>query len=317
MLAIPSAPESPVIVDLKPRADVTGAVYRLGDLAVVSGGTAARAAKLRATVIARSPAPDRIIRITQSGLRNILEARRVGPIRVQGARSISIRARLTYFSPDLIRDAARAFLEVKLRGIPGREVSFVETTPPVRAMAVPAGSEDTRLDSSFTDLPRSRGEVRITVRAVADGMPLDARVVRFLVHARESVLVLTKDVRVGEAITADCVTTKVVDVTKATTDLLRNPSEVRRAVARRVLAAGTPLRESMLRRLPDVRRGDMVEILYRCGSLVVSARRPARSGGRKGTGVTPGGSASGRTVTGRVAGPGLIEVGPVERGGAR
>ncbi len=238
LFTLPAAPEAPVNVELKPRADVTGAVYRLGDLAVVSGGAPGRAAKLRETVIARSPAPNRIIRITRSGLLNILTARQVGPIRMQGARSVSIRARLAHFGADRIRDAARAFLVVKLRDLPGREVSFVETTPPVRAMSVPAGSEDTRLDASFTDLPRSRGEVRITVRAVADGMPLDARVVRFLIHARESVLVLTRDLRVGEPITSDCVVEKVVDVTKASMDLLRKRSDLRRAVARRTMAAG-------------------------------------------------------------------------------
>ncbi len=61
----------------------------------------------------------------------------------------------------------------------------------------------------------------------------------------------------------------------------------------------------------------MVEIIYRRGALVVTARGIAMADGRKGAVITALNTSSGRTVTGRVAGPGLLEVGPVNPGGTR
>jgi flagella basal body P-ring formation protein FlgA len=64
-----------------------------------------------------------------------------------------------------------------------------------------------------------------------------------------------------------------------------------------------------------VRRGDLVDLIYRCGTLAVRTRGIAVTDGRKGRAIEVLNPSSGRRVHGRVLGPGIVVVGPM--GGER
>jgi flagellar basal body P-ring formation protein FlgA len=310
LLAAPVAARPSAVATLSPLAQVTGHVYRLGDLARIECPDDAEALRLGQVVIARTPSAGRSITITRLALAGILKARRIVNVRIVGAASVTVKARTVCFSEEQIRAAARSFLEAKIGDLPGREITTPAENTSIRAMVVPAGRDETLLTADYTNSAASRGEVRITVRAVSDGMPLRSRVVRFLVSARERVLVVLGDVRAGQELSPERVITALVDITGEPTDILTSPDQIRRAVARRSIAAGTVLREGLLKRLPDIRRGELVEIRYRRGALVVTARGVSSSDGRVGWVIAVVNSASGRRVKARVLGPGLVEVAP-------
>jgi hypothetical protein len=198
LLASAATAGADAVVLLAPTAEVAGAVYRLGDLAEVSCADETRAASLRSLLIARTPAPGRVIRIDRRSLVGILDARGAGRVDVAGAPAVEVRVRTVTFDAGAIEEAARTFLERQLRSLPGREiVTGLGELRAVRPMVVPGGREETVLVARHTDVARTRGEVRITVRAVTDGVPMDSRVLRFRIRSVETVLVLTRDVRAG------------------------------------------------------------------------------------------------------------------------
>jgi flagella basal body P-ring formation protein FlgA len=79
--------------------------------------------------------------------------------------------------------------------------------------------------------------------------------------------------------------------------------------ARRAVAAGTQLRQADLRETPLVRKGQKIDLrLFRQGVTVV-VRATARQDGCRGKIITVRNELNGELMTGRVAGPGLVEWG--------
>jgi flagella basal body P-ring formation protein FlgA len=92
------------------------------------------------------------------------------------------------------------------------------------------------------------------------------------------------------------------------TNVLRSEEEALGRLARRTIAAGTPLGAELLQQRPDIARGDRVRITSIAGYAQISFEAVARSAGRKGERILLVNPQNQRTFRALVDGKGLAHV---------
>lgn len=311
LLCAPLADAGPApapTLTLRASALVAGRVVYLGDIAEITADDAAEAERLRRTVIGHAPGVARSRELSRADVASRLGRSGIEKVEIGGALRVIIETRVVEFDEAKIRAAARDRLAVELTDVAGASIEPLRNS--VTLIRVAAGVEPARLVAELPASFDARGSVRVTVKAVVDGAIVAVRTVSFAVRRKGFALVLTRGVRPGEPIDADDVEVRAIDATDVKPGRLESPARLVRALARRSLRAGTVLTESMLRRLPSVRRDELVTVLVRSGSLTLRARAVALADGREGDVVVLQNPASGRRIRGLVVGPGLVEVKP-------
>jgi len=303
-----AGPAKAPVAKLHAAARVGGRVVHLGDIAEVTAVDEARAERLRRVVIGHAPGVERPRELSRADILSRLARSGVRDVVIAGALHVMISSRAEEFDEATVRAAARERLAAELADTNGVTIEPLPST--VTPIRIAAGEQPARLVAELPASFDARGSVRVTVKVLVDGTIAAVRTVSFDVRRAGFALVLTRGVRPGEAIDAGDVELRPVDATAIDPGRLESPKRLVRAVARRSLRAGTVLTESMLRRLPSVRRDELVTVLVRAGSLTLRARAVALADGRDGDVVVLQNPASGRRIRGLVVGPGLVEVKP-------
>ncbi len=121
------------------------------------------------------------------------------------------------------------------------------------------------------------------------------------------VLVLVRTVAAGERLTAEAVTVETRDIERVG-DALADPAAIEGRVARRTLPAGSPLAARDLMNAHTVRRGDIVALIARIGSIEVRASGKALADAGQDDRLSVRNLSSNRVVQGRVNASGEVEV---------
>jgi flagella basal body P-ring formation protein FlgA len=118
-----------------------------------------------------------------------------------------------------------------------------------------------------------------------------------------------REIAAGTALTPDHFQWEWTDLAQVPHGVVCGQEAVNGQSARRKVAADALLRQADLRETPLVRRGQMIDLrLCRLGVTVV-VRATARQDGCRGKIITVRNELNGELLTGRVAGPGLVEWG--------
>jgi flagella basal body P-ring formation protein FlgA len=148
-------------------------------------------------------------------------------------------------------------------------------------------------------LPQAPGTVEVSCPAPAGW--------RLYVPVRVSrlgpVLVLTRPIAAGTPIPPDALAIETRDLARLPAAALSDPSLATGRVARRGLAAGSPLTAADLGLAPVIRRGQAVTLVARSGGLEVRSSGRALADAAPGDPVTVENAASRRVVSG-IAGAG-------------
>lgn len=301
-------------IQLRDQATVGGRIVTLGDVAEVRGGTAAlraRAGGLDIIELAEGQESDAIPR--QLVVARLL----IGGVgresfEVSGAETVRVQWRPEQTADERVLSAIRRGVEERLY-VPQEEI-VVELAQPLPAALVQMlnQSPDAKVESRFAATPtggRTRVDVWVTSASGQTTVTPAAVDVRF----RQLVPVVAESISPRRIITADAVTFTEREVSELQSVL--QSEQVVGMAARRQLAPGEvigprDLTEPTAASEPVVIKArDLVRLTARKGNLVLTVpAAEALQAGRKGEFIRVRNPTSGRTILGRVTGPGEVEV---------
>jgi flagella basal body P-ring formation protein FlgA len=171
---------------------------------------------------------------------------------------------------------------------------------------LPAGTVELRLVEA--DGPGTSGTVRVRFAVLVDGHPFGQAWATVRGSVLGPALVSTTTLRHGEPIPADAVKRTEVDLTRLSSEPLRDIDEIESRVAASSIGPGRTLTESLVRAEPVVRRGETVELSVRRGNLVVTVPGRVKRDGAPGQIVPAENLRSGIELMARVESDGSLVV---------
>ena len=171
---------------------------------------------------------------------------------------------------------------------------------------VPAGALEA--EPLEVEGPTEAGMFRVKLRLLSDGVPCGEAnaAVRGLIMG--PALVARRALLRGSAVPEDAVEIVDTDLTRVEGTPLRDRIALAGRVPVRALSVGRVLTPDLFTGAVVIRRGQVVELKVRRGSLVVTARGTAKRDGATGDTVTAENTATRAIVLGRVQPDGSIEV---------
>jgi flagella basal body P-ring formation protein FlgA len=173
-------------------------------------------------------------------------------------------------------------------------------------------AERATLDADLSMNPRQAvsGRVPVRISLRRDREPVRSLVVAVDVASTRPVLVASRAIRPGEAVSHDAVELQQRDARRLPRDAIAEVAQLRGLRARRAVAPGSVLRSSGLEAVTDVQRGQRVKLVLRTRGLRIESVGRAREDGNVGDWIEAQNWASKRSVIGRVGADGALHVSP-------
>lgn len=267
-----------VTVTLAPEAKVRGTEIELGAIATVSGDEA-EAARVRAVHLGYAPAPgySRLIlgaRLQQELARNFpgLE------LTLSGAEACRVLPTTERVSGSAIEAAAKKAVE---RALDGRDFELAPAAAAID-LEVPAGNAAIELRAVLADGVHKSGPIDVPVRVMVDGGVYRTVWTNWRLAVWEDASVPKVAIKVGETITLEQLERRRVPSPGIGPESALPAALVLGATAARDLPAGAPIREMDVLRPVLVKRGDVVMLEIRSGSVNARVAAVAEQDGRAG-----------------------------------
>ncbi len=299
----PAHAGQPTVI-VKKSAAVTDPVVRLGDIAQLQGFAAADVKTYAAIELGRAPA----VGLGQFMPRAYLQARiREGgmpaAVRLRIPRRVEIKRKARTMPGEQLRQMVRSAIQRNMPHDPA-DVAAIDV-PTLADLRVPDGA---KLRVKFSRGEAFRGPVVAELVVRDAGETMRTRRISARVDVFQKVYGVVEPLRRGRRLTtADLVELRLPHTTLAR-DAVIDPSAVEGAQLRRAVKPGEPLREAWLQVPPVIERGDRVRMVAVRGALRITARGEALSDGVRGAYVRVRNLDSRKVVSGRVTGPGEIEL---------
>lgn len=202
--------------------------------------------------------------------------------------------------PEPVTEAARQLLDRESAGLPGLVAVSVE--PMQGANQLP---ECAQLEPFLPAGTRAWGQINVGVRCLAPvawTVFLPARV-----SVMNDYLVTARPIRAGQIVASDDLTSEQGDLTALPSNILTDPAQAIGHHARYAIAAGNPLRATMLRIPPAVQQGQTVKVVSSGAGFSVTneGRALSRAGAGESVKVR---LKNGQVVTGTARSGGIVEV---------
>jgi flagella basal body P-ring formation protein FlgA len=201
------------------------------------------------------------------------------------------------------RSQAAAAVAARLPGADGARLTF--TNPAVAEGAATLYGPDTRLTVERADAAACRFALRVES---ASGPALPPALLTGTCVATARVPAMTRAIRPGEAIAAADIQTIEEPLARLAPGVVRRAEALAGMTPRTMLAAGRPVQESALRRMPVVTKGQAVTLSFRAGGLELTAAGQALTDAAAGEPVSVLNLRSRRTVEAVADGPGQVSV---------
>ncbi len=291
---------------LKATASVVGNAVRLSDIAAVSGLPAADMARIGATVVAQSPPPGQTrfvdvdyirIRLKQAGLdpRTMVFA---------GSPDVRVLRRSAALPRDHIERAIEAAIRQRMPW-PAEAVTISDIHFDDR-IELPVGNLTCQIDPVRNE--DYLGQTVMTLVLSVDGEPVRKLPFQATIAVMADVVAVAEPIGKHQHIEADDLAVVSRNLADLPSDVVTDPEAALGNRATRMIYPDTVLRASMIALPPLVRRGDLVKIVARTGSMTITATGTVREKGCKGDLVRVVNTDSKRIITARVTGPGAVEV---------
>jgi flagella basal body P-ring formation protein FlgA len=298
-------------VSLAPQAQVRGTEITLGEVATVSGGTAAENAKLAAFHLGYAPAPgySRLLKgeLIAQQVRHALPGEN---ITVSGSRACRVTPEVVVVQAERIKSVARAELDTAL----GLRDAVVSLSQPLQAVTVPVGRGEQalalRASMRSASLAGSAADAawRVPVEILIDGSVYQTVWTQWAVEVWEERPVLLRDVAVGEKLAPQLVAMRRVRVRDAALSKALQVSALTGYAARRNLRAGETVERRDVEAIVLIQRGDTVELRVRRGAITARTRATALEDGRMGQRIEIVTKDTNQHMSAEVRGQGQVEV---------
>ena len=298
-------------VHISSKVHLTHPKVRLGELAQLKGFEPLDRARLAQLSFMSAPEVGSSLQLKRSALKAKLSKAIESQLPELSARytiRFKLPARLTLdreattLSParlsQYLKDAALA-----LGPFEGLRLGEV-TLPRLSPLKVPAGAT-LKLNVGAGSIPT---RVPVDLLLEREGRLLRRQRLFVQVDHLQDVVVLTRQLPVGTLLSAADMTLSPVSARLLPPGALTNPSDLIGAKLRQSLGPKIPLRKAWLWVPPLIKRGAQVLMLFKRGTLTISAQGKALGDGAKGDMIKVRNSQSKKLVMGRVVAPNQVEV---------
>jgi len=290
-------------VTLAPRVEVQPAQpVAIKDIARIEGEPARRIGEI---TVATGPMPGRRTTLEASRVRLRLQAEIKGRVEVRGPERIELIGKCLRFSPQALADQAKALIAGQLPR-DGRTYEVVVDRAP-REVVIASGSAS-ELRPRMLNPTLRPGPITVVVDVVVDQRVVASATVALSVKAVADVLVTTKAIRQGEAISPDNTTWERRDVTRKPDAVTRADNDTTGWIAGRTLSAGVLITTGDIARPYAVRRGETVALTVTCGRVTLRTTAEIKLDARTGELVRVRPAVSTEDVQAKVLGPGTVAI---------
>jgi flagella basal body P-ring formation protein FlgA len=286
-------------LDLADSARVDGRVVRLADVA-----RGALPVPCRDVVVYAGGSPGRVVEIERRGiLRRLVTLGLADGVRLAGAPVCRVAfAGREVSSAELTGAVREALADWLPDSPPGAPATRLEVTLPARQLPL-RGSWHVELPEPRRLQP-GRNLVPVAVQGADSRHRFTAEVV---LHAHAEVPYVARPVASGAELTEKLFDWRWEDLATLSAGLVAGRETISGCSAARDLLAGQPVRRSELQPTPLVHGGERVELRIRRGGVSVTVLAVARRSGALDENVPVRNELTGRVVTAKVTGPGLVD----------
>jgi len=308
-------PGEPAGVRILSEASIGGWEILLGDVAVVEGQDDELVGRLMGESLQTAPLPNISVYLTQDDIARVLLDRGYSSltVRLSGAERVRVSTLSRTISGADVRQMGLDHLRKALAAqMPPGVDPIVETeVQPVGELAdlaIPTGRRGS--DIRFVGKPGvpSDAETTITAQVVVDGRVVRKVPVRYRLRHFRTLPVPLETIPRGDAFDSVRVEPRRVEVPEGATDLITDTAAFAGAIAARTLTPLTPIQKRDLVFPVLVKRGRVVTVLLRTGSLTINTQARAREDGKLGEMVTLENLDSGKILRATVVADGVTEV---------
>lgn len=282
-----------------------GTPVRIGDIANLQGLVSV-VEKARNIVVGTGPLPGKNIRIDSKQVQVRLQSELGCIVKMHGSESVLLIGNSVRLSGAHIADVAKKHLESVLSsGTDGLHYDVIVERLP-NDIVVSHGN-DIELKPRLLNPSLTPGPKSVAIDVVVDGKVVATTSVILSVKASAEVLVATRAIQPGELIGPNNSSWERRDVSRRT-DVVFRGEDVTGYQVKRAVAAGSMITYSEIAPPYCVRRGEMVSVTVRCGSVLVHTTGEIKQDGRIGDLIRVRPSAASGDVQAKVVGPGLVTI---------
>jgi len=207
-------------------------------------------------------------------------------------------------APEVVKGLLEAYFAARVDVLPAATRLRLKAIEPIRPFVLPAGVTTCEI---VPVNPAIIGSRRFNLIFRVDGRVQENLALRTELMALAPVAVAAGDLPRGAVITLKDLRLDERDITGLRQPYLEIPPLLGMG-ARRAIKAGEVLQKGMLATLPVVRRGELVTLTVRSAGLVLTASGVALDNGGLGETIRVRNSSSQKGVSGRITGPGKVEL---------
>ncbi|MBU1567404.1 MAG: flagellar basal body P-ring formation chaperone FlgA [Proteobacteria bacterium] len=285
-------------------AQVDDAVIRLGDVAKFNEQSPLADA-LATQSVGQAPAPGETLTLRSQYIKQYLMSNRSlsSDISWNGSPTIHISRQGVTISADHIQNIISEFFSSNKMSLPLADIKFIPNTMPL-PFIVPKG------DLTYDVIPSNPGILSSSSFSMI--FKVDNRVVKNMsvrgkIEALAKVVVAAEPLKKGLILHRQHLNVVSMDISDIASPEL-HPQNLVGMQLTRTVAKGSPILGSYVDTLPVVRRGQKVKMVVESGSLHLTATGFAHSDGKLDQMIKVQNLNSNKTIHGRVAGPGIVEV---------
>ena len=271
-----------ITIIMAPEARVEGAFITLGQLAEVIGDDAPWVNSLRQLKLGSTPAPGSSMVLTKEILNMRLAATgsNFSGIVWQMPEAVTVTTRSQSISGQVLLDEATVAIEKRAgRSINSGEIS-IASFGRVQDMVIPRG--DIVLTSTLPNGIHYNIPTTIMIAVSVNGQVISKINLRLDVKLYQKVAVATNQIIAGEILTVDKLRYERMDTGHLGLGYFTDINKVQGLMARHSLSPGMVVTESMLNKPILIKRGNIVNIVARIGSMEVTTAGQALQDGNQG-----------------------------------
>lgn len=291
-------------VTFNQRAQVTDSVIRLGDVATFNEQTPLTEA-LATQPIGQAPPPGEALILRAQSIKQGFSSNHSVPVDTTwgGAGTINVSREGVVISPDRIKEIIAEFIETNKKDLPKAEIQFIAHSLPL-PFTIPKG------DLSYEVVPSNPGVLSSSSMSIifkVDNKVVKNMSVRGKIEALAEIVTASEPLKKGLILRPQHLKMATMNISEIANAALSNDELVGLQLTRPV-AAGVPIGSSMVEALPIIKRGQKVRIVATSGALHLTATGFAHSDGKLDQMIKVQNINSNKTIYGRVAAPGTVEV---------
>ncbi len=257
-----------IAVSIRGNAVVQAGHFALGEIADISADDPALARRLSSVVVGASPSVAQVETLPESAVAGAVAAQIGGDTRridFTGSNVVKIRTASQFFDLTDVKSEARRQLGILLASKYGNGDAVADALPD--SVQVPAGAVTARI-RPLDPAPSLTGFSTVWVEILKGGDVIRLVPLHFHLHATESRVVTSQDVRPMDPVDQNSVSTVAVDAFSGACD--PQSADARQQVFRRAVPQGSVVCRHDVAPLPAVRRGQRATLTLAEGGVRIA-----------------------------------------------